>query len=1538
MIKINFFKQAKSKISLFVILLCLLLSNNINAQAVGCTNTMYLSQGTFSPSTEVGFYRINNSTNPFTYPLMKQHAGLIINAIGINPVDGNMYGMRYSNANLVRIDTNGNFINLGTIPGLPILDYNTGEIDVAGNYYVKATGLNNKFYKINLSTNAVTSLTLSATLELSDWAFNNTDGQLYSVNLPDGRLYKINPSTGNATPIGAAYSMPDAFGAMFGASNGEIYGAINSGGFYQFNTVTGARTLISASPAADQNDGAHCVTQPITFNVNLYVSKTDSKTTYTSGSTTTYTIVAGNTGPFGVVNANVTDPVPAGIPSANVTYTAVASAGSSTQVVGTQTGAINDFVSLPVGGTVTYTVTVNIPTTFTADLVNTVTITAPINSVETNSANNSATDTNTRVCVTPPTPTVSAGGPTTFCAGGSVTLTSSSASGNQWYKDGVIISGATGQTYSANASGIYTVIVTTIGCPSPASAGTTVTVNPIPPALTVSAGGPTTFCTGGSVVLTSTYNTTGAYQWYLNGTLISGATSYQYTASAPGTYTVTRELGGCTSPASAGTTVTVNPTPPALTVSAGGPTTFCTGGSVVLTSTYNTTGAYQWYLNGTLISGATSYQYTASASGTYTVTRELGGCPSPASAGTTVTVNPTPPALAVSAGGPTTFCTGGSVVLTSTYNTTGAYQWYLNGTVIPGAVSYQYTATGSGTYTVTRELGGCTSSASAGTTVTVNNCTGIACNTKFYLTQYPVSGPTTLYELDNTTNPFTITSIGTSPANMHVNAIGYNTVDNLIYGIRTDAGFMNYMVRIDGNGVFTSLGAVTNLPTGGYNSGAFDNSGNYYVLNSGSTRFYRINVTTNTATLITLSRLLNVNDIVYDKTTGKMFGYEGVSGANILVSIDPVTGTVTNIGASGLPDGTLVGALYVDASGDIFGNADNGSGFYQFNKTTGTAVKISNSIGANGNDGTNCPDAVITFPADLSITKTDGKTVYTPGTTNTYTIVVSNNSGQYGVLGATVSDPVPAGIPAANVSYSVPVLTGGATTSITGTQTGALNDVVGLPIGATITYTVTINVPVAFTGDLTNTVTVTPPVNSTDPNNANNSATDVDSFNNPCAITASNPDSDGDGIANSCDVDDDNDGILDTNECGSNNRIIRGDFSSLPTPSGNLNAAQVATATSNKWIYNGSNGVNLYWGSVAGGFGNGIVLEKDNQTESLTQSLSDVNYSYSGTPPQILITRFAARNGIGGTGSGTQKGRSSTLTISYAGVEYVKVVTADGVNSNSTLTYSNGATGNISTILVDSNYDNWTITLPSNIPHSGDLVIKNVNGVGNALGGADDFMFADIVLNSCKDTDGDGIPDYLDLDSDADGCSDAMEGGANVIEYWLVTAGGVVNGGSTTVNQNLCASSSCISTGTGNNGLPKAAFAAGYSNTTGQSVGNSQNALVNDCFCYESPTDLTAIVPVNHGISALGRAGAENGNWPMLRNSAYTALEAKTKGFVVTRTTSPETTVAIPVVGMMVFDTDEDGGKGCLKIYTGSGVGEGWKCFTTQGCPPPPSN
>lgn len=168
---------------------------------------------------------------------------------------------------------------------------------------------------------------------------------------------------------------------------------------------------------------------------------------------------------------------------------------------------------------------------------------------------NDVTVCHTNPCIPPPTPTVTPGGPTTFCAGGSVALTSSSASGNLWSLNGSPIGGATSQTYIATASGDYTTTTTNaFMCSSASSAITTVTVNPIPATPTITPGGPTTFYAGGSVTLTS--SSASGNQWYLNGNPIGGETNQQYVATASGNYSVTVTSSGCSSASSATTTIT----------------------------------------------------------------------------------------------------------------------------------------------------------------------------------------------------------------------------------------------------------------------------------------------------------------------------------------------------------------------------------------------------------------------------------------------------------------------------------------------------------------------------------------------------------------------------------------------------------------------------------------------------------------------------------------------------------------------------------------------------------------------------------------------------------------------------------------------------------------------------------------------------------------------------------------------------------------------------------------------------------------------
>ncbi|WP_334126749.1 DUF11 domain-containing protein [Empedobacter brevis] len=384
-----------------------------------CNPGIFLSQ-----DANTSLYAVDNSTNPFTFTPIGSPAGFGYNATGYNPKDGFLYAIKRGNpSTMLKIDpTTGMVEDLGEIEGLPsvmplVIRYVSGEIDDNGNYYVlsfpNANNDQQNLYKINIENRTATLIRLTESLSTFDFTYNINDEKLYGVHIINygssdssirkSQLYSIDPTTGVVSFIGSANDDAGVVGAMYGAA-GHIYGAKNMGGLYKYNTTTGERTFISSSPFSNaENDGAHCVSSPLFFSTDLYVTKTDGKSSYTAGSSTTYTIIAGNNGPFGVQGAIVRDPVPVGIPAENVSYTAVVSGGASSGITGTMTGSINDVISLPVGGKVTYTVKVHIPVSLTGNLTNTVSIASPPDSNDLDLNNNTATDTNINVgtCVRP---------------------------------------------------------------------------------------------------------------------------------------------------------------------------------------------------------------------------------------------------------------------------------------------------------------------------------------------------------------------------------------------------------------------------------------------------------------------------------------------------------------------------------------------------------------------------------------------------------------------------------------------------------------------------------------------------------------------------------------------------------------------------------------------------------------------------------------------------------------------------------------------------------------------------------------------------------------------------------------------------------------------------------------------------------------------------------------------------------------------------------------------------------------------------------
>jgi len=282
----------------------------------------------------------------------------------------------------------------------------------------------------------------------------------------------------------------------------------------------------------------------------------------------------------------------------------------------------------------------------------------------------------TSIFPTPPAP----------CGGNTVSY--SVGGGSPTFKNYLWSNGATNSLINGLAAGTYTVTVTdsVTGC---TITGTAVATGPAPLLITL-----TTFsnCNGSNITVTTTGGTgIVSYTWN------DGSHIVNRIGVGPGTWSVTgTDQNGCTATASV-TTTTVS-----VNASITGPSTICSGSQAILNA--GSFASYHWS------NGATSASITVTAAGNYMVTvTNASGCTGTASKIVTVTTLLAP---SITANGPTSFCQGGSVVLS-----VGAYSTYNWST---GATGSSITATSSGSYVVTVSNGaGCTGSTMKTVTVTV---------------------------------------------------------------------------------------------------------------------------------------------------------------------------------------------------------------------------------------------------------------------------------------------------------------------------------------------------------------------------------------------------------------------------------------------------------------------------------------------------------------------------------------------------------------------------------------------------------------------------------------------------------------------------------------------------------------------------------------------------------------------------------------------------------------------------------------------------
>ena len=316
--------------------------------------------------------------------------------------------------------------------------------------------------------------------------------------------------------------------------------------------------------------------------------------------------------------------------------------------------------------------------------------------------------TSTTVTVNP-LPIVTISGNSSFCQGGSTTLTASGANTYLWSNastlesisisnagtytvTGTDVNGCTNtasQTVAVNptyniplthsicegesynfygqnltSAGTYTHTLQTIsGCDSMLTL--TLTVKTLP---TISISGNTTICEGQSTTLTATGGN--SYSWS------TGSTNSSLSINQSGIYTVTAtNAEGCS--ASTSTTVTVNPLP---TITIGGNTTICQGSSTTLTA--SGADSYIWS------TGENTASVNISSFGVYTVTgTSVEGCSN--TANVTVLVSQLP---VITITGETDFCAGESTTLTANGGET--YMWN------DGTTDAEFTVNMAGTYQV----------------------------------------------------------------------------------------------------------------------------------------------------------------------------------------------------------------------------------------------------------------------------------------------------------------------------------------------------------------------------------------------------------------------------------------------------------------------------------------------------------------------------------------------------------------------------------------------------------------------------------------------------------------------------------------------------------------------------------------------------------------------------------------------------------------------------------------------------------------------
>ena len=298
------------------------------------------------------------------------------------------------------------------------------------------------------------------------------------------------------------------------------------------------------------------------------------------------------------------------------------------------------------------------------------------------------------------------------------------------------------------------------------------------------------------------------------------------------------------------------------------------------------------------------------------------------------------------------------------------------------------------------------------------NCWGqkaYTCKGNFFIS-FSNNLQTAVYEgkIDPVTNMATYEVLPDPPMTFLLNAIGYRSTDNYIYGIKT-AGQTEDLVRLDADGTAYQITTLFDLNNDlQFPAGDITPDGKYMVILGG--KQFSSGGFTEEISIIDMEspeyEITNIipemnaftfTDVAFDPIDGQLYGFDNES--NQLVLINHIDGTFeAPFSTTNAAD--YMGALFFDVVGNLYGYGTLMGGFsqntlFEINKFTGEITNLGEGPMVQRSDGCSCP-----YPVIINKNATPRQTV--PCTPITYQIDIHNATGET-QSGLFFEDQFPAG-------------------------------------------------------------------------------------------------------------------------------------------------------------------------------------------------------------------------------------------------------------------------------------------------------------------------------------------------------------------------------------------------------------------------------------------------------------------------------------------------------------------------------------------------